>query len=122
MVAALFDCNILVDHLRGFPQAKAEIDRYEDRAISIISWMEVMCGANSDEERRAADALFQSMDRVDLTHEVARQAVAERKSNGLKLPDAIILASADCQGCILVTRNSNDFDEGDPRIRIPYTL
>jgi len=38
------------------------------------------------------------------------------------LPDAIILASADCEGCIMVTRNSKDFDPGDPRVRIPYTL
>jgi predicted nucleic acid-binding protein len=119
---AVIDSDVLIDFLQGQPKARDELDRYSGALYSVISWMEVMCGANSDEERRAADALFQSMDRVDLTHEVARQAVAERKSNGLKLPDAIILASADCQGCILVTRNSNDFDEGDPRIRIPYTL
>ena len=44
MVAALFDSNILIDHMRGFPQAKAEVDRYQDRAISIVTWIEIMSG------------------------------------------------------------------------------
>jgi predicted nucleic acid-binding protein len=43
-----------------------------------------------------------------------------RKQFRLKLPDAIILASADCEGCILVTRNTTDIDPRDPRVRIPY--
>ncbi|MFY8099337.1 MAG: PIN domain-containing protein [Allorhizobium sp.] len=38
----------------------------------------------------------------------------------LKLPDAIVLATADREGCILVTRNAKDFDPNDPRIRLPY--
>ena len=48
MVKALFDTNILIDHLKAAPQADAEIDRYEDRAISVITWIEVMAGASGD--------------------------------------------------------------------------
>jgi predicted nucleic acid-binding protein len=84
--------------------------------------MEVMCGAESEKEREAANALFKSMKRVELSLEVAEKAVEERRVMGLKLPDAIILASADNEGCILVTRNKKDFDESDPRVRIPYLL
>jgi predicted nucleic acid-binding protein len=53
---------------------------------------------------------------------VACKAVDERKQSRLKLPDAIILASADCEGCILVTRNTKDFSKDDPRVRFPYSL
>ena len=53
---------------------------------------------------------------------VAEKAVEERKQQGIKLPDAIILASADAEGCILVKRNTKDFDEDDPRVRFPYSL
>ncbi|MGK0189485.1 MAG: putative nucleic acid-binding protein [Verrucomicrobiales bacterium] len=119
---ALIDSDVLIDYLQGEPQAKAEINRYDDALYSVVSWMEVMCGANSDGDRRAAIALFQSMERVELSIEVARKAVSERKALRLKLPDAIVLASADCEGCILVTRNSSDFDRNDPRVRIPYSL
>jgi len=37
-----------------------------------------------------------------------------------KLPDAVIWATADSEGCILVTRNTKDFDGNHPMIRIPY--
>ena len=45
MVKALFDTNILIDYLRGIPAAREELDRYETRAISVITWMEVLTGA-----------------------------------------------------------------------------
>ena len=45
MVKALFDTNILVDYLNAVPEARTELQRYTERAISIITWMEVMVGA-----------------------------------------------------------------------------
>ena len=48
MVGALFDTNILIDHLNAVPHAREEIGRFESRAVSIITWMEVMVGANDD--------------------------------------------------------------------------
>ena len=62
------------------------------------------------------------MKRVDLSRSVAEIAVMERRKQGLKLSDAIILASADSEGCILVTRNTRDYDAHDPRVRFPYSL
>jgi predicted nucleic acid-binding protein len=119
-VKAVIDSDVLIDFLQGVPAAAAEIDAYDDLLYSVISWMEVMIGAATDEERFAAEALFDSMRRVELSVTVARRAVELRKQFRLKLPDAIILASADCEGCILVTRNTRDFDPRDPRVRIPY--
>jgi len=119
-VKAVIDSDVLIDFLQGVPAAAAEIDAYDDLLYSVISWMEVMIGAATDEERFAAEALFDSMRRVELSVTVARRAVELRKQFRLKLPDAIILASADCEGCILVTRNTTDFDPRDPRVRIPY--
>ena len=117
---AVIDSDVLIDYLQGVPEAKEEISRYSQPLYSIVSWMEVMCGADTDEERKSADALFKSMKRVDLSPDVAQKAVEERKRLGL--PDAAILASADCEGCILVTRNTRDFSEDDPRVRFPYSL
>jgi len=45
MVKALFDTNILIDYLRGIEASRTELDRYEDKAISIVTWMEVLVGA-----------------------------------------------------------------------------
>ncbi len=106
----------------GCPEAATEINRYDEPLYSVISWMEVMCGAETEPERQAADALFESMRIVDLSSQMARKAGDERKKSRLKLPDAIILASADCEGCILVTRNTKNFSKDDPRVRFPYSL
>jgi predicted nucleic acid-binding protein len=45
MVKALFDTNILIDHLNRSDEARKELARYDDRAISIVTWMEVLVGA-----------------------------------------------------------------------------
>ncbi|MEM0966050.1 MAG: PIN domain-containing protein [Verrucomicrobiota bacterium] len=119
---AVIDSDVLIDYLQGFGEAKTEMDRYDEPIYSVISWMEVMCGAGSDRERAAAESLFRSMKRVDVSMEVATGAVRERRALRLKLPDAIIFATASSEGCFLVTRNTRDFDTSDPRVRIPYRL
>jgi predicted nucleic acid-binding protein len=118
---AIIDSDVLIDFLQGVPAAAAEIDAYDSPLYSVISWMEVIVGAKTNEERFAAEALFESMRRVELSAEIAKRAVDLRKQLRLRLPDAIVLATADCEGCILVTRNAVDFDPKDPRVRIPYT-
>ena len=40
MVKALFDTSILIDYLNQQPQARDELGRYRQKAISIITWME----------------------------------------------------------------------------------
>jgi predicted nucleic acid-binding protein len=117
---AVFDTAILIDYLQGIRKAKEEIDRYSEPIYSIVSWMEVMCGAETEGEETSAKLLFRSMHRADLSLRIATKAIEERKRSKLKLPDAVILATADCEGCILVTRNTRDFESDDPRVRIPY--
>jgi hypothetical protein len=39
MVRPLFDTNVLVDYLNAVPEARAELQRYPQKAISIITWM-----------------------------------------------------------------------------------
>jgi hypothetical protein len=54
--------------------------------------------------------------------EIAEQAVILRRDHHLKLPDALIWATAQHEGCLLVTRNRKDFGSQTPGIRIPYKL
>jgi predicted nucleic acid-binding protein len=121
MVGALFDTNILIDHLNAIPQARAEIARYDDRSISIVTWMEVMVGATeevTDLTRRFLDSFAV----VALDDRIAERAVALRRAQRIKLPDAVIWATAQITGRLLVTRNTKDFPINDPGIREPYAL
>jgi len=121
MVKALFDTNVLIDFLGGMPEARAEIRRFDDAAISIVSWMEVMIGASGDRQdaTRAFLARFQL---IGLDQDIAETAVALRREHRMKLPDAIIWASARRHGRLLVTRDIKDFSAGDPGVRSPYDL
>lgn len=118
---ALFDTNILIDYLRGIPQARAEADKHSDRAVSIITWMEVMAGSTPVNEADARICL-QNFYTLPLTADIAEQAFLIRRASRIKLPDAIIQATAEASGRVLITRNSRDFPPGTPGVRIPYTL
>ena len=119
---AVIDSDVLIDYLQGIPAAKAELRRYRRPQYSIISFMELLAGARSEAERQAAEALLATLTRLELTEAVARRAVELRQSLHLKLPDAIVLATAEVEGCILVTRNTRDFPTSDPRVRFPYKV
>ena len=121
MVKALLDTNILVDFLNAIPQAKAEIDRYRDRAVSIVTWIEVMVGAPGPAAAGTKDFLT-SFEVIGLDRKIAERAVSLRQTRRIKLPDAIIWATAQETGSLLVTRNHKDFPDGDPSVRIPYDL
>jgi hypothetical protein len=123
MVSApvLFDTNILIDYLRGIPQARAECDKHSDRAVSIITWMEVMAGSTAANEADARTCLL-NFYTLPLPTEVAERAFLLRRAGKIKLPDAIIQATSEAAGRILITRNTRDFPPGTPGVRIPYTL
>lgn len=121
MVAALFDTNILIDFLRGVSAARDELECYEQKSISIITWMEVMAGA-SEVNEQGTRAFLNGFDVVHLDEKIAAKAVKIRQQHRLKLPDAVIWATAEVGKLLLVTRNTKDFPENFPGVRMPYKL
>lgn len=116
---ALFDTNILIDYLNGIQAAKAELALYSDKAISIITWMEIQVGT-APHDQALVDGFLAGFVIVFIDTAVSKQAVATRKKRSIKLPDAIIWATAQVGNRILVTRNSKDFPGTHPGVRIPY--
>ncbi|WP_179404331.1 type II toxin-antitoxin system VapC family toxin [Burkholderia guangdongensis] len=121
MVNALFDTNVLIDYLNGIEAAKAELDRYTTRAISAITWMEVLVGTAPADDA-AIRAWLKSFSVIDLDAAIAERAVEIRKTKRIRLPDAIVWASAQVNGLLLVSRNTKDFPADEPGVRVPYTL
>jgi predicted nucleic acid-binding protein len=119
---AVFDTNILIDYLNGREEAKAEFDLYEEKMISIVTYMEVMVGAKTAEEAEILRSFLQSFTCRELTQAVANLAIALRQQHRLKPPDAIVYATVRDVGCNLVTRNTKDFPPTWPDIRLPYQL
>ena len=117
---ALFDTNILIDYLNGVEGAATEIERPAERLVSIITWMEVLAGAHDDAEEEVIEMFLRDFRVVDLTRRVAREAVEIRRVSRIRLPAAIVWASARAESAVLVTRNTKDFPRTDPKIRVPY--
>lgn len=119
---AVFDTNILIDYLNGIEAARSELAQYDIRQISIITFIEVMVGVTNSEEEKAIRGFLSSFVILALTSEIAAETVSMRKNLRLKIPDAIVYATARTQGCILVTRNTKDLRPEWPDIRIPYQI
>jgi predicted nucleic acid-binding protein len=119
---ALFDTNILIDFLNKVPEARAEIERYDEIAISPICWLEVMKGATPETETVVREFLA-NFTMVELDVVVMEQTVMLRRLYPrLRLPDAIIWASALAFEGLLVTRNTKDLPVGTPGVHMPYTV
>jgi predicted nucleic acid-binding protein len=121
-VIGCFDSDVLIDYFDGIPTAAVELSRYERITISRITWMEVLVGAPTDVLRQVREDFLRQFPVIELDEVVAREAITLRQEHKLKLPDAIIWASARRNNALLVTRNTRDFDPREPGIRIPYRL
>lgn len=116
-----FDTNIIVDWLNRKAQARAELGRYPHHRISRIVWTEVLAGEPL-ESRDTIRELISRLEVVELDARIAAAAADVRSRTRMKLMDAYILATAQVNGAILITRNTKDFPANLPGIRVPYTL
>lgn len=120
-VTYLFDTNILIDYLKGYQSASDIIEQSLPAKISIITWIEVLVGTTAD-NRQATEDFLSEFEIIDLDKTIATQAINVRKQHKIKLPDAVIWATAKHYGYILVTRNTKDFSNEETDVLIPYHI
>ena len=121
MADPFFDTNIVIDWLKRKPQGVAELGRYKGHRMSRIVWTEVLAGEALDARDTVRQALA-NFDVVEIDARIAMAAADIRYRSRMKLMDAYILATAQVNGAILITRNTKDFPAEMPNIRVPYTL
>jgi predicted nucleic acid-binding protein len=123
----LVDSNTIIDYVGNKMPDKSLLilDGYlnDNFSLSIISKIEVL-GFNdsSDELKRLADFIgLANIVYVDDT--IANKTIELRKIYKIKLPDAIIAATALVYNFVLVSRNIADFKKIDGiNVIDPYTL
>ena len=87
--------------------------------VSLVSYMEVLGYKFVDKaEESFVKALFNSLQLLPVSQHVAERVISYRQIRKIKLPDAIILASAYEFGCTLITRNVDDFADLDIGVTI----
>jgi predicted nucleic acid-binding protein len=121
-VTPVFDTNILIDYLNGLPEAAQELARYPALSISPVTWVEVLAGAADPAEETTLRTFLRRFKQIPLDRSVGEATLQIRRDHRLRLPDAIIWGTARSEGTLLITRNTRDFPESEPDIRVPYRV
>ena len=105
MTRILVDSDVLVDHLRGHRR----FERGQDEVhVSVITRAELFSGSGTEERR--IRRLLEPMAELPVDRAVAERAGRIRRTAPVRMPDALIAATALEHRLTLVTRNVRDFD------------
>jgi predicted nucleic acid-binding protein len=126
MALILFDTNIFIDMLGGCKQATTELSSYDFPAISAITYMELLAGVKPrPHEKLLLDVVLAEFQIIQIDQLVMERAIEIRGTSlvtgpKVKLPDAIIGATAAAHGIPVVTRNPKDFQWSGIDVHVPY--
>ncbi|MEA1866743.1 MAG: type II toxin-antitoxin system VapC family toxin [Thermodesulfobacteriota bacterium] len=118
--SALFDSNILIYLSKKELQLKI-FDKFDKIFISVISYMEVFgFKFRSNKEENFVKELTDLFEVQFIDQNIVDKIIEIRKQNRIKLPDAIIAATAAVDNLCLVTRNIEDFKNIDITLLDPF--
>jgi len=124
----LLDTNIVIGYLasslpsNGMKTLNAIVD--DDSIISVITKIETL-GFNfkSVSEKLNTEVFVNGSTILNIDDAIVSRTIVLRKTHKIKLPDAIIAATALVHGLILISRNTKDFVEiTGLRVINPYDL
>ena len=118
---ALLDSNVIILASKEEVDVELLLSAYDEFHVSMITFMEVYGFefANPDEED-LINEIFANLEITEVNIKIAKQAILYRKNKikKIKLPDAIILATAKYLGAELITDDWDDFVNIDNSIVI----
>lgn len=116
----LYDTPVLFDYLLGDKRAREAIDTGKHRAISVVSWLEVMSVAPAGTEE--ATMLFMlTFERLATSEAVADEAARLSISNpALPFHRAIAWATARVNRYVLVTTDATGMPRKADGVEVPY--
>jgi predicted nucleic acid-binding protein len=111
----LVDTDVLIWHLRGYPQATRRLDELGALTLSAISWLEVLQGMRNKAELVAVKKMLdkRSARLLPVTEAITLRATALMESltlsHGLQMGDALIAATAIEHQLPVLTANVKHF-------------
>lgn len=111
----LVDTDVLIWHLRGYPQATHRLDLLPALTISAVSYLELLQGMRNKGELIAVQKMLQRRQAtvLPMTEAISRRATelmeAMTLSHGLQMGDALIAATALEHQIPLLTGNVRHF-------------
>ena len=116
---AVLDSNVVVYISKQIIDGNKVISHYNNIFVSVISYMEVLGYEFSSEieKQLTEDFLLQSQV-IHTNSEIAEKVIDFRKKKKIKLPDAIVAATAFVLGADLITANVKDFKGLDKGLKV----
>jgi hypothetical protein len=111
----LLDSNVLIDALAGLPHGVRLLQEARRRpevsvVYSAITRVEVLGFPNLNvQEEEAIRRLLNEFEEIPISNAVVERTIQIRKLVRIKIPDALIAASAGLTQATVVTRNLGDF-------------
>lgn len=119
-MSALFDTSVVVDYLRGVKPADAAFERFQHRAITVTTWVEVMSVAPERLAEPTRDFL-QTFERLAINEAIADRALALMQQHSrLRLRHAMPWATAQVNALVYVTADFPSLGVRDETLFIPY--
>ena len=107
----LLDTNAVIQLLAGNPSLHKMVEDSDFLAISVISKLEFLSYPDlTEDEKNAFSELLEDLTVFDLMASdsaLMQEAVAMRIDGGLKLPDAVIAATALVNGCEVIANDAH---------------
>jgi predicted nucleic acid-binding protein len=118
MNSFLIDSNIIIYSLDNISEIKNFYNNVVDIEdllfFSFISEIELLSFSNiTSHEDEIVHNLLKSFSKIGINNDIEKITIEIRKKKKLKIPDAIIAASAIYTNSTLVTRNTKDFKNID---------
>jgi predicted nucleic acid-binding protein len=112
----LVDTDVLIWHLRGYPQATRRLDQLNPLTLSAASYLEVLQGMRNKAELVAVKKMLELRRAVVLpiTAAISQRAITLMESltlsHGLQMGDALIAATALEHKLAVLTGNTKHFE------------
>jgi len=116
---AILDSNVIIDAVRNLIDIERSIFQFGQVYISLITYIEVLGYNFKDEnEKLLTSQILGMFEIINPDIEIAYLTISYRKMKKIKVPDAIILATAKKLNAILLTSNIADFKNIDAEVII----
>jgi predicted nucleic acid-binding protein len=116
---SVVDSNLIIFFSKGKIDLKKLRSKYDKFYVSIITYMEVYAYEFTVQtELDLIDEFFESVEIIEVNQVIADQAIIYRKNKHkkIKLPDAVILASAKYANADLLIDDWDDFQNIDSTV------
>ena len=111
----LVDTDVLIWHLRGYPQATRRLDQLDALMLSAVSYLELLQGMRNKAELVAVKKMLErrAATLLPVSEAITQRAIALMESltlsHGLQMGDALIAATALEHGLPILTANVKHF-------------